>query len=236
MEWTLEALLQLAVGVATAFATVALVYFTRVLARETRRLSDATSQPLVVATIEPNEWSMMHIDLRIENTGNAPAFDVMTFIDPPIGQPDKSSKGGQGMDAIDVLRPSQFISSFVAEAKEVLHSEFSIKVTWKKHPSAADVEEIRYRIDMKKWEKLSRLGPQSPLHQIAEQLKRSREDWRYVAQGQRRVKIDTYSEADRTEDLRRREVAHQELLERRKAQATRQNGQEAAKGGTEDDA
>lgn len=49
----------------------------------------------------------------------------------------------------------------------------------------------------------SRLGAASPEVQIAEQVKKLREDWRPVAYGQRRLKADAYTQADREREAER---------------------------------
>jgi hypothetical protein len=205
---------QLTAVIFTAVATIALVYFTSVLARETRRLSDATAQPFVVATLEPNQWSLRHIDLRIENTGNAAAFNVKVRADPKIGQEEASSRGGLGMDEIDVLRPAQSVSTYVSEASETFESKYRITVEWRRKPDSA-VETISYSIDMRKYKRMSRLGASSPLHQIAEEIKRSREDWRAVAHGQRRLEVDTFSEDDREAQRRRALKKYKDSVEER---------------------
>lgn len=195
---------------ATALATVALVYVTWVLSRETKRLSAATNQPLVTATIEPNEWSMMHMDLDLENSGNAPAFDVLVTTDPEIGQGKPSAKGGRGMKQIDVLRTGQTISSFVAEAGEVLENSYKVEISWKRSPSSKIRESISYNHDVTKFKQFSRLGPRSPLHQIAEQLKKSRDDWKSIATGQKNIKADVFDDVSREKAKARMEKFRQE--------------------------
>jgi len=48
----------------TAVATIFLWRVTSLLAVETQRMAKATSQPHVVATLDPNRWSMRHFDLK----------------------------------------------------------------------------------------------------------------------------------------------------------------------------
>jgi hypothetical protein len=174
----------------TTLSTIALVYLTWVLSRETARLSDATAQPFVTVTIEPSPWTPLHFDLVLENSGNAAAFDVVVETDPKIGQKIPSEKGGIGMTEIDVLRPGQTISSFVAEAKEVTDLSYKVAISWKRTPNATSREEINYRYDVSKFKRYSRLGPATPFHQVASEIKKARDDWRPVATGQRRLKVD----------------------------------------------
>ena len=57
----------------TMFATIVLVLLIGVLAWATMRFARASSQPQVTATIQPNLWSMVHCDLIVRSSGNAPA-------------------------------------------------------------------------------------------------------------------------------------------------------------------
>jgi hypothetical protein len=50
------------------------------------------------------------------------------------------------------------------------------------------------------------LGARTPFVQMAEQLQKIREDWRYVASGSRHLKADTYSGEDREKERKRREA------------------------------
>ena len=59
--------------------------------------------------------------------------------------------------------------------------------------------------------------------QIAEQLKKLREDWKNVALGQRKIKVDSYDTSDRERDKK----AHEEMIKEFKAanaQAAENNG------------
>ncbi len=184
----------------TAFATVALVFVTVVLARATKRMARASSQPLVTATIEPNVWSMIHRDFVVQNSGNAPAFDVQIEISPGPTQ----SKHRQGqplpLQAVSVLRAGQKMTSFLAEANDILDQEFRIKIRWKRDPNDGSVESIAYDHYLPK--EISRLGAWSPETQIAEQVKKLREDWRPVASGIRRLSVNTFGNPDRDNERR----------------------------------
>jgi len=59
-----------------ALATIVLAILTWVLARATKAMANATSQAQIVASLEPNSWSINHFDIVVENAGTAPAYDV----------------------------------------------------------------------------------------------------------------------------------------------------------------
>lgn len=184
-----------------AIATVALVVATTVLAVFTKRLADATGKPQVVATIEINRWSMMHVDLRVENTGNGPAFDIQVSFEPPLPRfksvPDGSSPP---LHRISLLRPSQHLTTSQCAANDVLDTPYTATVSWARSPSGLERDSLVYTIDLGGIRHLSRLGAESPEVQIAEQIKKLREDWQYVASGSRRVSINSYSSTDRDEE------------------------------------
>ena len=68
----------------TAVATLFLWRVTKLLAVETKRMAEASAQPHVVATLDPNRWSMRHFDLKVDNTGNATAYDIKVDFTPPL--------------------------------------------------------------------------------------------------------------------------------------------------------
>ncbi len=52
---------------------------------------DASAQPHIVVTLEPNPWAAFYFDINIANTGNAPAYNVEVVFDPPLGKVRTSS-------------------------------------------------------------------------------------------------------------------------------------------------
>ena len=213
-RWTPEMLLgmsQIAAGFLTALATIALVAVTIVLARATKRMANASSQPFVTATIEPNIWSMVHCDIVLQNTGNAPAFDVSVTVSPELPQSDLRKDGKPPLQNVSVLRPGQEMKSFLSHANDVLGQVYSIKVTWKRSPNDRSVEGIQYDHHLPK--NISRLGAWSPEIQIADQIKKLREDWRSIASGTRKLAVDSFGKTDRDEERRQLE----EMLETRRS-------------------
>ncbi len=184
--------------IVTAGATIALVIVTVVLARATKRMARASSQPLVTATIEPNIWSMVHCDFVVENSGSAPAYNVKIRISPEPSQNDHRKGKSLPLQSISVLRTGQKMTSFLADAKDILGQEFRIEVSWKRDPSDESIESIAY--DHYLPEEVSRLGAWSPEIQVAEQVKKLREDWRPVASGFRKLSVNAFGKADRDEE------------------------------------
>lgn len=191
--------------VVTAAATIALGFFTWVLARETMRLSRATAQAHVVATLEPNHWSLMHVDLIVTNTGNAAAHDVAVSFSPEFGKEGHKDQG-RPLRHISVLKPGQSLSSYVGDYEQFHEKIFEVATSWKHHPEERKRQSLSYELAMGDYEGYGHLGARSPLIQMAEQLKKLREDWEWVARGSHKIKTDNYSSDDREKERRRIEA------------------------------
>lgn len=192
--------LSAAADIVIGLATVALVGVTWALAIQTKNLADRSASAHVVATIEPNQWLINHTDIIVANTGNAAAYDIQVSFDPaPATQ---EYQKGVPLRSISVLKPAQQLSSYLCEFAAITNKTFSVKVQWRASPGAKNVEVNSYSFSMDQFDGVSRLGAESPLVQIAEQVKQMREDWRYVASGSRKLNVDIFDAEDRAE-LRR---------------------------------
>lgn len=198
--------------VVSAAATIALGFFTWVLARETKRLSRATAQAHIVATLEPNHWSLMHVDLIVTNTGNAAAHDVEVSFSPEFEKDGHKDKG-RPLRHISVLKPGQSLSSYVGEYNFFHGKAFQVSTSWKHHPGERKRQSLSYELSMGDYDGYGHLGAHSPLIQIAEQLKKLREDWAWVARGSRKIKTDSYSSDDREKERKRLEAQRKSLTQ-----------------------
>lgn len=206
-------------AIVTAIATAGLWRQTSVLAVETRRMVEAAARPQVVANLRPNQWAMMYADLVISNTGNATAFDIQISFDPPLETEDMKESGFPApLQSISVLDPEESLSAFVGEFAAIVDTVFRITVSWKRHPDATEREELSYSLATKHLDGIGRLGSADAMTQIAEQVKKLREDWANVASGSRKLKADIFDNDDRIRD--------RELMDRRRAQAAERSKRE----------
>tara|TARA_R100001086_G_C11807703_1_gene250610 strand:+ start:362 stop:601 length:240 start_codon:yes stop_codon:yes gene_type:complete len=60
---------------------------------------------------------------------------------------------------------------------------------------------------------VSYLGARSPFTQIADEMKKLREDWRYVASGRKRVAANVYSSEDRDLEKAQKRELYDRLME-----------------------
>lgn len=202
--------------VVIAVGTVSLWYVTWALARETRRMVDAGSRPHVVATLDPNQWSMMHFDLRVENTGNATAYDIAVSFDPPlVSGSARDPARGVPLATVDVLKPGQGLTSYLAEAGVVLPNTYRVSISWKRDPSAAVRETNSYTLNMSAMEGITRLG-NDPLIQISNDVKKFTEAFGRLASGHPNMQVDVFTSADR---LRERQAVERRRRQQRRDQA-----------------
>lgn len=203
----------------TAVATIFLWLVTRTLAKETKRMVEASSRPHVVATIEPSRWSMRHCELTVANTGNATAYDIALKFEPGI-IPDRQGMKDKGppLQNISVLKPDQSMTSYLNEFGTVMGIKFEVKITWSREPGQKVRETNVYTLNMAHLEGMVRLGSSDPLVQIAEDIRKIRDDWRSVASGSRRISADIFTQADRE----RSQEEHREMwLEAERAEKAR---------------
>jgi hypothetical protein len=191
-----------AATIVTAIATGVLAWVTWLLWKATNRMAAATSEPYVVATLEPNRWSFIHLDLVLENTGSGPAFDVQIVFTPPIARERGGVADVQPIDRVAVLRPAQVLRDYLSKGGDFLEKSYRVSLSWKTSPTAATRVTNAYDLDIKHYDKFIQLGGNDPAFQMAQELKKLREAIEPVMRGQRKTGVDVYSQADRDAEAR----------------------------------
>ena len=200
----------------TAVATVLLWRVTRILAKETKRMAEASSQPHVVATIEPNRWAWNHADLKVDNTGNATAYDIQVSFDPLLenGGARRDNKKAP-LQTISVLKPGHGLSSYLTQFAPLAGKSFTVTISWRRDPAKNDRETNIYTLSMADAEGVSRLGASDPLTQIAEEVKKMREDWSPIAKGSKKIQTDVFTGRDRLHEAQELERFFREATQPR---------------------
>ena len=188
-------------AVVTAIATILLWRVTRTLAHETKRMADALGRPQVVVTLEPNRWAMNHADFQIENTGTGTAYKIEIAFDPPLSSLSTSERIVP-VSQFSVLKPGQSFRCYLSEFAPLLAVRFVVSVSWLRDPLGAEREKLTYDLNMTEVANVGQLGAADPGIELAEQVKRIREDWRHVASGFHRLKTDVYTSGDRLHEQR----------------------------------
>ncbi|ENW8878292.1 hypothetical protein ACFMRU_004014, partial [Escherichia coli] len=184
-------------------------------ADETKRMVDASAQPHIVVTLEPNPWAAFYFDINIANTGNAPAYNVEVVFDPPLVNAEHREKSEIPFSKVSVLKNGQSLTSNLCKYEQIKDQIYNINISWASKPKSNDRETNEYVYDMATFEGISYLGARSPLTQIAEQIKGIREDWKPIAQGAKKVKADVYTSSDRNEERTYLQEQHDLAIKRR---------------------
>ncbi len=163
-------------AVATALCTVALVWATFVLAKETKTLYEATTQAHIIVTLEPNQWAANYFDIVVENCGKSAAYDVTIAFSPELPQESSTGKPRDvPFQKLSVLRPGHRLVSSLASFADLKGTEFDVSINWRQAPRAKKTKNFSYQLSMLDYENVSYLGARSAHTQIAEEMKRIRE-------------------------------------------------------------
>lgn len=73
------------------------------------------------------------------------------------------------------------------------------------------------------FEGVTYLGARNPLTQIADQIKKIRDDWRPITQGSKKIKTDNYSSSDREKERIAYDEWCKNALEEREKRKVRQS-------------
>lgn len=198
----------------TAIATIALFVVTAVLAKETRRLANLSSQPQVVATIQRNRWGFGFADLHVANTGNAAAFDIQVSFDPPLEIDPVGDDATPPLQSVSVLKPGQAVDSYLVEFQRIIDQTYAVTISWKNNPKATRRETLVYTLRIADIKGSSQLGASDPAVQIADDIRKMREDLHKLTTGWSKPKVDVFTSADRQAE---RDKRQREMEERRAA-------------------
>ncbi|MEB3900131.1 hypothetical protein ODI84_08060 [Pseudomonas putida] len=186
--------------VVTAVATIFLWRVTKLLAKETTRMAEASAQPHVVVTLAPNRWSARHFNLHVDNTGNATAYDIRVTITPPL--PNGEARGDDAkipFETISVLKPGAGLSSYLSEYQLLKGKTFEVKISWLKSSSGKTREENSYILRMSDHEGVSWLGT-DPAMDVAQHLKKMEKSLADISR--KHIQVDVYSAIDRLHEKR----------------------------------
>ena len=137
---TISTLISAWAALLTAVATFFLWRVTRLLADETKRMVDASVQPHVVVTLEPNSWAAFYFDINIANTGNAPAYDIEIGFNPPLVNAEHRKNKGIPFSKVSVLKNGHSLNSSLCKYEQIKDQVYSVSISWSKQPGSTERE------------------------------------------------------------------------------------------------
>lgn len=190
----------------TAIATGVLAWFTWAMARATRAMADQTNSPHVNVSFEPSRWSLIHIDMVIENTGSGTAYDVRLQFTPPLHR-DKGEREQKALEFPDIalLKPGQRIANFIGNFNSYANEQYTVSISWARQPGGAIRQAWIQNVDLFAYREVHVLGSGDPSVVIANETKKLREAIQALA-GNKRLKVDVFSSSDREKDRRKQEL------------------------------
>lgn len=168
-------LAQVMAALVTAFATWALWRVTNILAVETSELAKMTSNPFVVCYLRSSDASPQAMNLALENTGNATAFDIQLRVTP--APPTPNSKGLTEKDATtfegSLLPPGKDLVIQAVMSREAYDQRFMVEISWSNRPGNTERQKLEYSFGVKDG---FRAGWRTKgLHEIADELEKMRQ-------------------------------------------------------------
>ncbi|MFI7835480.1 hypothetical protein [Pseudomonas asiatica] len=200
----------------TAVATIFLWRVTKLLAKETTRMAEASDQPHVVATLMPNRWSLRHFDLVVDNTGNATAYDIRIGFNPPLENGEARREDAKiPFEQVSVLKPGQELRSYLADINILRGKSFEVTISWR-HGNNDQPREINaYTLNMADYTGASELG-RDPTLDIARSLERIEKSLGSVVRS-KHLKVDVYTSVDRRQEQQEALIALEDIEARRQS-------------------
>lgn len=185
-------------AIVTAIATFFLWRVTKVLANETRRMAAATDSPHIVVTLERNLWSVRHLEICIENTGNSTAYCIDVVFDPPLknGQA-RNDEAYIPFQSVSVLKPGQSLRSYLSDFESLAGNSYGVCISWLGQVASEERQFNKYELRMDDHKGVSFLGESDSLVGIAKSLKELSSAAKTVSKGQKKIQVDVYTKSDR---------------------------------------
>ena len=187
-----------------AVATVVYAILTARLVRETERLRAAATEPALEVTYRSRDEAMALLDIVVKNIGSGPAYGVSFQVRAePEGSGAKEllaplHKLKSFNSGINVLLPGQEFSSYWTDVRKEFESKLKTIVTVS--TTCRGATGIAYSrehvVDLSELDGVSRLGT-PPLLAIARSLGKLQDDVHSLSTGFRRLRVETFSNADR---------------------------------------
>lgn len=199
------------------FSTVVYAFLTARLASETRRMRQAQTDPRIEVIVKPREEWINFLNLYVRNIGMGPAFDL-TF----EFHADASPEGAEMLiqdftesaflkNGLRYLGPGQEAESNVSAIHEGFNEKIEavVRVVVRyRNASGRQIQET-FRLDFSEFRGLSRLG-KPHLYAMAQSLEKIQKYIGHIASGSRKLRVDVFTEEDRTKERDEREAARRE--------------------------
>jgi len=208
-----------------ALSTVVYAILTQRLVNETRIMRRSQTNPEVSVSLSHNEISISFIDLLVENIGMGPAYDIKFKVikDFELLKGRKLTEVGFVKNGIRYMAPRQnlrlYLASFIENPKELEEKEIELIVSYKN--GLEENFERKFVLSFSQYASFFQLGS-PPLHKIANNLEKIRNDFHSIIDGFKRIKVNIYDSEDR-------EIEEEEIEKRMQEHLGKKNDEEENK-------
>lgn len=203
--------LSLLFAAVVAVSTVVYAVLTWRLVSETRLMRRAQTTPKVAVFYKNRDEWIGLLDIVIQNIGLGPAYDVHFEIQPLTSGTgtDKLLKELEERHVFSTglrfFSPGQsynaFFTNLIEGFEEKMAAQIRIKVSYKDATGAMHADE--YVLDFSEIRGLVRVG-EPPLLKISKAVEKIAQSFERIGSGNRRIRTDVYTSADRVEEQRQR--------------------------------
>jgi len=207
-------------------STVVYAMLTGKLVSETRLMRRAHTEPRVEVVVKPREEWVNLVSLHVRNIGLGPAYDISFQFDA-----DSGAAGAEKLirdftetaflkQGMRYLGPGQEAISNYSGMHEMFEEKIQavLRVVVRYRNATGIEHEETYRLDFSEFRGLSRLG-RPHLYTIAQSIEKIQKDLQNLASGFRKLRVDVYTEEDRTREQQEWEAA-QKAMEPRDSKPT----------------
>jgi len=212
----------------TALGTIVLACLTAVLAKHTKRANEISSSPIVVVTMTPNMWGVIHIDIEVQNVGEATAFDIEINYEPELIAWADTEDRAVPYTRVSVLKPGQVLRASLDRYERYAGQEYTAKVSWSRIPNGKKRETLEYTLTVKDIAEATYLGSRDATVQMAEQLKKMREDWKNIAAGSSKLNSNVFTQEDRDNEVEARRLSRERHRAEREQRAVNNPSEDSA--------
>lgn len=193
-----DALLVIFSGI-VALSTGVYAALTWRLVAETRKLREAQFEPNVIVYVQPRDELINWLDLIVENTGMAPAYNVRLTIEPDMDRHSGDMVGSMGWftKGIRMLAPRQQLRQWYTTMLQDFEGKASTPRTITVSYVSATGKERRaeYVIDLAEMRGMRQLGT-PPLHSAAKSLEKIASTADHLASGWSKLRVITKTAAE----------------------------------------
>ena len=181
-----------------AISTSVYAVLTWSLVKETKKMREIQTNPLIGIGVQTREEWINFIDMKIENVGHAPAYNIKFKVisDFEYAKGQKLSELNLIKHGLDYLGPNQkiqfFLTSFLEDA-ENKKIPFEIEVSYEN--SFHETKKRLFKIDLTQLIGLLQLG-EPPLYKMSKSIEKLSQNIEHLSSGFKKMKIIRYTKKE----------------------------------------